>query len=357
MESLDTNPLYVPQRETSGADTFADYGYQYHWALYRAIQEHGKNKEYAVFVELHEDVVLATSLDNSKVEFEFNQVKTTKKKFTPAELCRLKNGSSVLGKLITSSVNKPFSKQISEINLVAVHGFGLALKNEEMKLDCIKVDDLSEDTVKKLASKIKKELSIDDLPSNLQFIIPDLSDKKFQNDIIAELSKLISTLFPSSSYNSVDIYRVLIDELNKRGVVTYDFKNWSELLNKKALTSVTVTKVINQFTSTKDEAKIESEFNYICSNDLQLKTMQRKELKTNFDRYRLSRIGNKSTIQLDLSKSIMQYINEETPSSNGEIGNLVDRVCNRLKSVSKGAFQDDSQMKAAIICEYIIGDA
>ena len=82
------NPLAKSQREKIGADTFADYLYQYHWALYRAVQEHGKEKEYAIFIELHEDVVVANSLDGDAATFEFNQVKTTKRKFSVTELCK-----------------------------------------------------------------------------------------------------------------------------------------------------------------------------------------------------------------------------------------------------------------------------
>jgi len=106
------NPLLSPQREKAGSDTKAKYAYQYHWALYRAIQEHRKANEYAVFVELHEDVVLCDSLDASKAKFEFNQVKTNSAKFTKTALIRPKNGSSPLGKLISSVSNKAYADKI-----------------------------------------------------------------------------------------------------------------------------------------------------------------------------------------------------------------------------------------------------
>ena len=77
-----SNPLYTPQREKAGAQTFGKYMYQYHWALYRIFKEHEVGKEYAVFIELHEDIVLADSLEVAQVKFEFNQVKTTTGKYT-----------------------------------------------------------------------------------------------------------------------------------------------------------------------------------------------------------------------------------------------------------------------------------
>src|SRR5690606_29193496 len=111
------NPLLGPQREKAGSETAAKYAYQYHWALYRAIQEHIIQNEYAVFVELHEDVVICDSFDATKAKFKLNQVKATKSKLSRTALRRLKEGKSVLRKLISSSGGKPFSNSINELNL------------------------------------------------------------------------------------------------------------------------------------------------------------------------------------------------------------------------------------------------
>ncbi len=72
-----SNPFIHSSKEKAGAQTFGKYMYQYHWALYRIFKEHEVGKEYAVFIELHEDIVLADSLEVAQVKFEFNQVKTT----------------------------------------------------------------------------------------------------------------------------------------------------------------------------------------------------------------------------------------------------------------------------------------
>ena len=128
---MNDNPLAVAQREKSGAITFDKYEYQYHWALYRVIDEQKKNSEYALFIEFHEDVVIADSLDANVAKFEFNQVKNiSKPKFTVANLTKRKGEkNSVLGKLVQSASNKPFSDKIANINLVASCGFTLELRN------------------------------------------------------------------------------------------------------------------------------------------------------------------------------------------------------------------------------------
>ena len=126
MTEIMTNPLAIKQREKKGAETFGKYDYQYHWALCRLLDEHQANQEYAIFVEYHEDVVIANSLDKQKAKFEFNQIKCIDgNRFTIVSLTRIPNkaNNSVLGKLISSGAGKPFKNSISTINLVATNGF------------------------------------------------------------------------------------------------------------------------------------------------------------------------------------------------------------------------------------------
>ena len=97
------NPLAVAQRETAGASTYGKYEYQYHWALGRILDEHSNSTDYIVFVELHEDVVYCSSINESKAQFEFNQVKNkSTTKYTNKSLTKRtrKDPNSVLGKML-----------------------------------------------------------------------------------------------------------------------------------------------------------------------------------------------------------------------------------------------------------------
>ncbi len=356
MSAAGNNPLLGPQREKKGAETAADYAYQYHWALYRAIQEQGSQKEYAVFVELHEDVVVCDSLDQSKAKFQFSQVKTTKRTFTTKELLKLKNGKSVLGKLIDSGTGKAFSASVSELNLVATSGFGVKLKKEGLTLNKITLGDIDDADVATISAAIKNELNVDPLPNTLQFLIPELPDKNFQQFVIAEIAKLISALYPGSNYNPMDIYRILIDELNGKGAITYDFTKWDDLLKDKALTSITVTTVINQYSNLKDEGMVVSEFNSI-SDELTLNVMQRKSLKRCFDRYRQKRLGNKTVSQLDVTAGIKASIAANMAAANNKIQDLINLVHNTLDTKVKSNFATNEDITAAIICEFIMEDS
>lgn len=351
---VDCNPLYDSQREKAGAETFEKYQYQYHWALYRVLSDHDMSKEYAVFVELHEDVVIADSLNPEKATFEFNQVKTDSLTFTTHKLVlQKKNGKSVLGKLISSGLGKPFNSKISFYNLIALNDFKLELKEPGVKLEKISLRDLSENQLELLEKEIKKELEIDSIPLNIQFIVPSLSSKNFQNDVIATIAKLIVNLFPGSVCNPVEIYRVLIDELYRKGVVTYDFANWNDLINKKSLTSIQVTCVLNAFTNLKDEAKVESEFYSICA-EIGLTTIESRLIKRSFDRYRMLRIQNNSTNQLDKTKTITCVIEKVLREGVTSFLELIEKVIVLLPQKIQKLFSTQNDLKGAIICEYIM---
>jgi len=125
------NPFFEPQREKAGSQTKDKYNYQYHWALYKVLNEHQSRKEYAVFVELHEDVVICDSLNAEDVNIELNQVKTTAKNMSYTELTKLKKkvkGTSVLAKLVDNTNSKSYSSKIKNLNLISVYPFTLELK-------------------------------------------------------------------------------------------------------------------------------------------------------------------------------------------------------------------------------------
>jgi len=351
------NPFFEPQREKAGSQTKDKYNYQYHWALYKVLNEHQSRKEYAVFVELHEDVVICDSLNAEDVNIELNQVKTTAKNMSYTELTKLKKkvkGTSVLAKLVDNTNSKSYSSKIKNLNLISVYPFTLELKKNGVQLEKITLEDLSDSQLKKLEEAIKNELGSElSLPKNLQFVVSNLSEKNYQNDVIASISKLIEKMYPESYCKPNDIYRLLIDEIDKKGVVTYDFAKWDDLLSKKALTSVTINNVINQYTNIKNEDLINSDFNTIA-DELGLAVIIRKQLKNGFNKYRLKRLGNSSVLQLEITEAIIKIIRYEIGNGETNMKTLIESVINKLDSKYKTVFLNTEDLKGAIICEYIL---
>ncbi|BBI60512.1 hypothetical protein HSBAA_18180 [Vreelandella sulfidaeris] len=76
------------KEKKAGSDTYRKYNYQYHWAFCRMLDEHSEGNEYAIFVEEHEDVTLANSLNGASALFEFNQIKEIASKSTITSLTK-----------------------------------------------------------------------------------------------------------------------------------------------------------------------------------------------------------------------------------------------------------------------------
>lgn len=347
------NPLYVEQREIKGAETHGKYLYQYNWALYRAFQKQESSEEYAIFVEFHEDVIIANSLNSTNAKFEFNQIKDVKKKYNENNITKIEKGdkNSIFGKLLGSSLNKKIDDKIDKIQLVSTGGFDIKFKNKNLRLDEISLNDIDISSLKLFSQQIEKELNLNYFPLNLYFLVPDMPSKGFQKNLIGYIATTVKRLFPHSYTSAEDIYLSLIDELNKKGTVTYDFKQWDRLLKEKALTSITVTRVINEFTNRKQDEivyrELEGHF-----RDLSLNALQQKKWKKSFDKYYLQRIGNKSNLQLDTSNKIIFAINENIQQD--DINTLIELVMKQLDDAIKEQFIEDRSLETAILCELIL---
>ena len=239
------------------------------------------------------------------------------------------------------------------MNLIATSKFNLELKKEGLDLKTITISDLSDKQIQDLESELLKEIGISELPTNIKFIISDIPDHNYQTFLIGAISELINKIFPGSYSNAQDIYTLLIDELYRKGKVTYDFTKWDELLKDKALTSIQVTRVINEFTNLKDEAKIESEFNSICS-ELSLKSIEAKRLKRSFLRYRRQRISNRSTLQMDTTKFFVKEIESNISKGVTELKELIENVQKIVPLKIGKQFSSKDELTTAIICEYIM---
>ncbi len=353
---MNKNPLAVPQREKSGATTFDKYEYQYHWALCRIIDSQMENSEYALFMELHEDVVIADSFDVNIAKFEFNQIKNiSTPKYNIDNLIKIKQGkkNSVLGKIVLSASDKSFCDKIESINLVASCGFSLQLKCEELDLEVITIGDLHKNSIDKLKTALHSEIGNSELPPNIRFVVPKLQIQEQQRQVIGKVAELVEYLFPNSRCNSVNIYRTLIDELHRKGCVTYDYTKWDELLNNKALTSEKVKRTIQTHTSVHGNEQIMRDFDSIAS-ELGLNFLTKKPLRNSVERIYVERMNPSS-----LAITIKREIGKALKNANADVGispdiNLLIVNVEKLLSDSiKNIIGLPHEVKATIIYEII----
>lgn len=346
------NPLYVYQREKSGSDTINKYHYQYHWALFEAFVRTAKRKEYVIVIEFHEDVVIGDSLDATCVKFDFFQVKEVNKAYSIQSIIKStnKNPQSILSKLLSSVKKHELKGRLKSIGLVASNGFSFKSK-DETDLKILKVTDLKEDDKKKIENAIKKEIAegLDDC-LELHFIHSDLPSKADELAVKGKISEVTSALFPNSKYNVEDIYRMLIDELFRKGEDSFDYTEWDDLLDNKALTSDKVIDAIEICTNNPNN-DIEKDFEAICS-DLHIPYRKKQILKHGIQRHKSNRQKrDASTISFlnDIQTNLHKLDKDPELSTRA----VIEFVKNNLSYNSKIYYPDATEFEAAIIYEMI----
>ncbi|KER86155.1 DUF4297 domain-containing protein [Xanthomonas arboricola] len=358
--SSDSNPLAAAQRERAGAQTFEKYEYQYHWALCRILGAHEESDDYVVFIELHEDVVLATSTDESVARFEFNQVKNVgtgpwnQNKLTSIPKgSSKKSNSSILGKMLQGVRQKPFADKLKSLDLVATCGFKLPPKTGGLKLSVISIGNLHEDCLKDIQAAIDEELGVYPIPKTLRFITPDLATSGFQDVTIGRISKLVDVKAPGTMCNASTIYRVLIDDLHRKGMVAFDFTEWSALIKNKGTTHGDVERVISSYTEKKGFKIFEKDLEDIL-NDLELKLNKKIQMRRAFERYHNAIRFERSLVVIDNQKNIRAAVESNFEEFEGQgVKKFLELALGALPEQPKTDIADFESIQAAIIYELL----
>jgi hypothetical protein len=298
------NPLgYDSKREKSGSETFRKYNYQYHWAFCRMLDEHESGNDYALFLEEHEDVVIADSLNGTAVLFEFNQIKETNKKHTIVSLSTIdkKEKYSLIGKLGNGVGKKSYGNKVKKVNFVSTGGYSFAIHKKGFLLEVLKCGDLSgeelDTIIECLGNEVGDEIFIDNFLNNLAFVIPNLPAKSFDDVVEGRISKLINKIAPGCKCNPGYIYDCVIRDLYRKGENTFDYRDWTESLRKKAITRDQFQNILDQHISRKPDGMLNSELLQILANEYSLKSLRRREIIKGFNRYYTKRISERSTIK------------------------------------------------------------
>lgn len=357
-----SNPLLAAQRETSGASTFEKYDYQYHWALFRALDEYSKGNQFVVFVELHEDVVVGSSLCSDEAMFEFNQVKDSGgSAYTAKKILYRSKGkgdskkNSIIGKMLQGIEGKSFKDKISELNLVATCGFSLKLKDESLKLSLLRVGDLHEDCVAEIEGALDKEFGRKtELPLILSFVRPDLPSSGFNHYVISKITDVVDRKYSGALCSPQTICRVLMDDLRRKGVVVYDYNEWDALIKNKGLTSLDVDKVAMANLQKGMPDLLEQLFADICL-DLGAHAGQRAALRRALGSYESNKRYQKTTVQVMIS-DCLQGLADKCSSVFDEKGGkvAVETIENMVPPDIKSRFLEGAGLRGAIIYELIL---
>lgn len=352
----ENNPLASPQRETSGAQTFEKYEYQYHWALCKLIEAHENLEDYVIFVELHEDVLFATSTDIEKAEFEFTQIKNINSSpFTVNKLIKPpsnQNSQSILGKMLLGIKGKPFVSKLKHLDLVLTCGYNLNLKEnkKDYKLTTITLNDIDEKCLQEIQDGINKELDNYPLPKSLRFIKSELPTESFQDTTNGKLMRLLDKISPKSKWSPLTIYRVLIDDLHRKGTVSNNYLNWKDTIKTKGITYSQVKKIIFDDCAF-NNAYLKETFKSLIS-ELNLTTYENITLNIDFERYINSTNINRTLDKINNSNEIIPIIDKNMYIfKNNSFSSFLNQVLAELPQNFKNNFSCERELLVPIIYE------
>ncbi|MBZ3680822.1 DUF4297 domain-containing protein [Providencia rettgeri] len=356
------NPLAVAQRESAGAESYDRFEYQYHWALCQAFSAYRNAKDFAVFMEYHEDVIIADSLNKEKVKFTFNQVKAnssvryTTKSLTKRDKGKKNEKPSLLGKLCSSAHKKSYLKKVTEINFVSTIGFNFSPK-DGLKLKAMGLSDLKSGDFDSITNALKKEVDdFDSFPKEiLRLVCSDIPLQSYYEHTITSITDSVEVVFPKHLLKPKDIYRVLMDALRIRGKDTFDYAKWDEILVKKALTYDDIHDVVTKGISGENSGVALEAAKYII-DDLTVTALEKGKLLKEVNTYSLRVLSPSLAIQ-DIQKSIQKIIINNRSDLNKKITyELLEKIKTELLKKKISFFESDRALIAAIIYEIILSE-
>ncbi|TPQ28109.1 DUF4297 domain-containing protein [Methylomonas koyamae] len=355
MDESNTNPLGLdPKREKSGSETFRKYNYQYHWAFCRMLDEHEKGNEFALFIEAHEDVTIASSLDADKTTFEFNQVKETSKTYTVDNLTKKskKDPKSIIEKLAISCCDRSYTDKITRVNFVSTGGYSFDFNKKGYAFEVLDSGQLSKEEEEKIKECIAHIKDTSGFFEKLAFIIPGLPDKGFDHVVEGRISSLISKLVPGLKYDSNSIYTCIIRDLSRKGENIFDYQNWDDALRKKAITHIQLAEVIEHHISRKPDENIANELMYILASEYSLNSIERRKVRNAFDRYYLKRAANREPLIKSVSDDLITNINNNIEGCSSA-KDLETKVIKNLNEKTLLFFSNSEDLTGAFLYEFL----
>lgn len=230
--------LDIPERETGGSLATARLDYQAQWALNLVFEAHKSMDDYAVAIELHDDVLLLDS-SSAPEEIRFYQVKTKNKlRWTLGKLFSRKKGKdgtklpSIIGRLMTNY--EKFPKNTASLNFVS--NASCNILDDAVSDQPFSSCDPKEFT--KFKSKLKAECpqSDDKQAELLRFVLADLSLKDADGHLQGKLVKFVQdTVGAGATYKPDSLYRLVTDEFRRRAKHVGKYKTFAELTKAKAV--------------------------------------------------------------------------------------------------------------------------
>lgn len=332
----------IKQRETSGSDTFKNYDYQYHWAIYTLLENSRKNDDIAVLVEFHEDVVLVENISSENNQLNFFQIKANDKHLTLSDIIKRENGNkSILDKLTLGKEYLEILDNIKSIKLVSANGFSPKFCTDESNFY-----QLYDKDKKKIEDNLLLEIDKYSFLSKLYFSKSKLPKTGFIQTVKGILSEIIQEIHPDKRTNVNAIYLVLKDDLHDKGKKRLTDKD--DPLQEKGITFFTVKEVIKRYTDIEDD-DLTSALNIL--NETSYTIIEKQKIKIELLKYSTHHL-NSGSIQAQIKLDILSsnILDDLMCSDNKQLTKIIDNFCSNLNS-KYGTISTDKMIKSGVLYE------
>jgi RIO-like serine/threonine protein kinase len=175
----------------------------------------------------------------------------------------------------------------------------------------------------------------------------------FQNFTIGKISNLIDLKTPGAMCTASTIYRVLIDDLYRKGTVAFDFADWNSLVKNKGTTHGDVERVISSYTEKKGYEVFEKDLDDIIK-DLELRSNKRIQVRRAFERYHNAVRLERSLIAIDNQQAVKDAVesNFEAFEEQG-VREFMELALEAMPETTKKNLVDLEAIQAAIIYELL----
>lgn len=328
----------IKQRETSGSDTFKNYDYQYHWAIYTLLENSRENEDIAVLIEFHEDVILVEDVSSDN-KLHFFQVKANNSHLTLSDIIKQEGGKkSILDKLTLGKEFLDLLENIKSIKLVSANGFNFCSGE-------VNFHQLQDKDKQKIEEKLLLEIDKDLFLNRLYFSESRLPKTGFVQTVKGMLSDIIQELYPDRKTNVNAIYLVLKDDLHDKGKTA--LLDNGDLLQEKGITFSAVKEVIKRYTDIEDD-NLKSAQDLITNSPYN--EIEKLKIKNELSKYSTHRIDTAS-IQAQISSDILNSdILDNLEKNYDKLTEIVSQFCTNLAS-RYGTINTDQMIKAGVFYE------
>jgi similar to putative phage protein len=329
----------ITQRETSGSDTFKNYDYQYHWAIYTLLENSMNNEDIAVLVEFHEDVILVEDLSSNN-KLHFFQIKANEKHLTLNDITKRKDHKqSILDKLTLGNNFSELLPSIKSIKLVSANGFNFCsgevnfyqLKNEHKK-----------ELENNLPLEIDKELFLE----RLYFSESKLPKSSFIQTVKGMLLDIVQKLYPDRKTNVQSIYLVIKNDIHDKG--QRKLLSGQNILQEKGITFTSIKEVIDRYTDVNNDNLISAQE---LLADLSYPVLQKQIIKKELQKYSIHYVNTESIqaqIRLDILNA--KILEKLVCCNNNQLVEMIDEFCVNQSS-KYGTITTDQTIRAGVFYE------